>query len=418
MTAEALRSPLSFADRLTRRRGDRSRFRSAAVVLFLPTLLLSLYWVDATWAIPPFANLPYAPALSTEANSSIVIVAPYVAVAAAWEMGALRTVWGRLVVKRSWGQVVLGRLGLVVGCGVAAIALAYALVGGTTFLRHAPDPGLLVVSVVSVTAWTAFGAALALVFRSLVALPLALIAPFLVLSLPQGWEPLWVRHVNGYVSDCCRTSEVLDYRAVQASLAFLLALLMCAGAVIAVRLAQSATQARRVAWVGAVGAGVALAVAAAAIAPVTQLGAVPTVQRPLALLQCSGELCLWPEDAPARVANETAWSNVKGIWTGLGLPLPTTRISPVVGPGVIAVATSSSDVEQATVSIATLLPRQLTGCPDDYSQPSRDEALSRLGYLVLSLAAPEAAAQTPLPDGYVPRQAEASALWAASGRCP
>lgn len=417
MSASAQPAPLSIPNWLTRRHGDRSRLRSAAVVLFLPTLLLTLYWVGATWAVAPFANLPYAPALATEANSSVVIVGPYVAVAAAWEMGALRAVWGRLVVNRSWIQVVLGRLGLVVGCGVGAMAVAYAFVGRTTLLEHPPNPGLVTVSVASVAAWATFGAALALVFRPLVALPLALLTPFLVLSLPQGWEPLWIRHINGYVSDCCRTSEVLDHRVVQASLAFLLALLVCSAVVIAVRLAHTAVQARRAARIGSLAAVATLAAAALAIMPVTQLGAIPTVQRSAALLQCSGEVCLWPEDAPARLANESAWREVQTVWTRLGLPLSTTRIGPVAQPGTLAVATSSSDVQQATVSIATLLPRQLAGCSDDYSNAQRNQALDRLGYLVLLLAAPQAAAEMPLSDEYVPKPSDAQALWTASAGC-
>lgn len=417
MSGEAIALPVRARGWLVRRPADRSRLRSAAVVLPLPALVVTAYYIGASWAVAPFSNRPYSPALATEANSSIVVIGPYLALAAAWEMGALRAVYGRLVIRRSWLRVAVGRLSLVVGCGVASMALVYVVVGGPTFLSHPPVAGLVLVSACGVLAWTSLGAALGLVLRPFVALPLALLTRFLALSLPQGWQTLWIRHVNGYISDCCSPGEVLDHRAVQASVAFLLALLVCSGAAIAVRLAPTVRDARRAAGLGALTALVSVAAALVAIAPVVRLGAVPTLPRSTASLRRTDQVCLWPEDTPARAANAAAWRSVQGTWARLRLPLPVTRIAPVALPGALGLATSSMDEQAATVSISTALPRQLSGCGDDYSDQARDQALDRLGYLVLSLSAPQAATQAARPDGPLPAAADAPALWAASQGC-
>lgn len=404
--------------RLSRRRADRSRLRSAAVVLFLPALVMALFWLSATWQVAPFANSPYSPALATKSNDALVIVGSYLAVAAAWEMGALRVVWGRLTVTRSWGRAVLGRLGLVLGSDAVMMVLVYAVTGGATFLRHGPDVGLVAVSAAGVLAWTPFGAALALALRPLLALPLALLLPFLVMSLPQGWSPLWIRHVNGYLSDCCSTSQVLDQRAVHASLGFLLAVLVCSTAAMAVRLAKDDGHARHTLPAATTASVLALAGAAALIAPVTALGAVPTRQRPIAALQCQDELCLWTEDAVARPANQTAWDDAQAAWAALHLPpLTVTRIGPVPQRGVLGIASSSTAVDQASESIATVLPRELAGCHDQYSDARRDIALGRLGYLLLAASAHHPQFLPPTLDGSTPRPANAPALWASVTPC-
>jgi hypothetical protein len=395
--------------------GDRSGLRSAAVLLWVPAVAFALFFISANatgWA----ANYPLAAA--SEANDGVVIIGPYVALAAAWEMGALRSLWGRLPVRRPWWRVLSGRLALVIGCGLAAMVTLYGVLGHATVLTDFPGWSLPLISVISVLCWSLFGAAVALIFRPLVALPVALIAPFLVISLPQGWSPLWLRHLNGYLSDCCSTTDVLDSRAVLASLGFLAAIAVCALAVIAVRLVRDPRSAPATAAVALAVTGVAVLGAWALISPASQLGPLPTATRPLAQLDCAQDVCLWPEDKIYRDANQTGWDQVQASWRALGLPLKTTRIGPVTTPTLLGVTVTTDSTDQVRASMASLLPRAVLGCQDDYTDQNRNDALAELGYLTLNGTGHPDPLVTPLrPDQPQPTAADAGRLWSSVQAC-
>jgi hypothetical protein len=397
--------------------------------LFVPAVAMALYWVARTWSIEPFNNRPYAPALAVQANATVIILGPYVAVASAWEMVTLRSVWTRIPVRRSRVGVVLGRLGLVLGSGVTAFVVCYVVIGRRPLLADFPGWQLPAVSIASVLAWSAFGAALSLLFRPWLSVPAALVVPFLVLSLPQGWEPLWLRHVNGYLSDCCGTSDVLDPRAVHASLSFLGAVTLLSSCVIAIRLARGPSQVRRT-LVGAGGAVVLAAlVAAIGIAPVRHMGPIPTLVRSADALRCADSVCLWPEDEAARPANERAWAQVKQAWASLGLPPITARIAPITLPGTLDLATTGTVSAQAAASMAVLLPRAASGCeqnapPGAAGQRTatvigqRDVSLAAVSYLLLKkIGYPTPTDLLPLPLSKTPAASDAPRLWRSVGRC-
>ncbi|MEO7260742.1 MAG: hypothetical protein ABI047_05730 [Jatrophihabitantaceae bacterium] len=400
---------------VARRLGDHSRLRSAAVLFWVPAVAFALFFVSANatgWA----ANYPLAAA--SQANDGVVVIGPYVALAAAWEMGALRSLWGRLPVRRPLWQVLSGRLALVIGCGLAAMLTLYAVIGHFTLLTDFPGWSLPLISVISVLCWSLFGAASALVFRPLIALPAALIAPFLVISLPQGWSPLWLRRLNGYLSDCCSTTDVLDSRAVIASIGFLAAIAVCALAVIAVRLVHDPRHAPATAAVALAVAGVAVLGAWALITPASQLGPLPTATRPLAQLDCANSVCLWPEDKIYRDANQSGWDQVQSSWRALGLPLKTTRIGPVTTPTLLGVAVSTDSTDQARASMASLLPRALLGCQNDYTDQNRNDALAELAYLTLNGTGHPNPLVTPLPPNQPPpTAADADRLWSTAQAC-
>lgn len=400
---------------VARRPGDRSRLRSAAVLLWVPAVAFALFFVSANatgWA----SNYPLAAA--SQANDGVVIIGPYVALAAAWEMGALRSLWGRLPVRRPWWRVLSGRLALVIGCGLAAMATLYGVLGHLTLLTDFPGWSLPLISVISVLCWSLAGAAVALIFRPLIALPLALIAPFLVISLPQGWSPLWLRHLNGYLSDCCSTTDVLDSRAVTASLGFLAAIAVCALAVIAVRLVHDPRDAPATAAVALAVTGGAVLGAWALITPASHLGPLPTTTRPLTQLDCAHDVCLWPEDKIYRDANETGWDQVQSSWRALGLPLKTTRIGPVTTPTLLGVTVTTDSTDQVRASMASLLPRALLGCQDDYTDQNRNDVLAELAYLTLNGTGHPNPLVTPLrPDQPPPTAADADRLWSSVRAC-
>ena len=401
--------PAATTGGISRRLGDRTRLRSAAAVLWVPAVAFAVFFVSANatgWA----TNYPLAAA--SQANDGVVIIGPYVAVAAAWEMGALRTLWGQLPVRRSWWRVLAGRLGLVIGSGLAAMLSLYAVFGHLTVLIDFPGWSFPVISLISVMCWSLFGAALALIFRPLVALPVAVFVPFLVVSLPQGWSPLWLRHLNGYLSDCCSTSDVLDPRAVTASVGFLGAIAVCSLAVIAVRLVHDPRQATATAAIALAVAGAAAVGARSLIYPASNLGPLPTAMRPLAQLRCTNDVCLWPEDAIYRAANQTGWGQVQASWRALGLPLKATRIGPVTTTTLLGVTVTTDSADQVRGSMASLLPRALVGCQDDYTNQSRNDALADLAYLTLNGTGHPNPLITPLPPGQpAPTAGDAHRLW-------
>lgn len=48
----------------------------------------------------------------------------------------------------------------------------------------------------------------AFVFPSLAAVPVALVTGYLWRVMPMAFEPLWLRHLNGYWPTCCRVDQV------------------------------------------------------------------------------------------------------------------------------------------------------------------------------------------------------------------
>lgn len=154
----------------------------------------------------------YAPARAAAVTGAMAILAPILALCAVWEAATLRVLWGLLTVRRQWWLVLAARLAPVLAVGVL---IHLALYAEALLLLPSPAwPGweLPSLSLVGVLAWTAFGAALALVLGRLLAMTAALLVPYLALTLPAGWQPFWLRHVNGSPFDCCSTSEVLDPR--------------------------------------------------------------------------------------------------------------------------------------------------------------------------------------------------------------
>lgn len=405
-------TPSGSRSTLGRRRGDRSLLRTPAVLLALPFLVVAVLFASSNLTSVGSAGYPLAHAAA--ANGTLIMIGPLVSLSAAWEMQTLRLVWGRWSVTRSWWRVLVGRVSVVatVGFAVMLAVYLYALLRSPIGYPGWAYPAL---SVVAILAWTGFGAAAGLLAGRLIALPVAVLVPYLVMSLPAGWEPVWIRHLNGDLFDCCSTSTVLDPRAVTASLAVLGAVFFVSICMAYLHLAPAQNPAHRTA--------LALAVAVLAVVAATgfasdarELGALPTRERPADALQCTAGVCLWPEDAAAFPANAGARDTVLTAWEHLALPRPSQAFGPIATVGVLPVTTTSTLPQQAVVSMAQALPRAVRGCNDDYTDEQRNARFDDLSYLLLTTAGGDPAAAG-LTVTTPPASAEAPNIWAATTPC-
>lgn len=398
------------AVRFPHRRADRSLLRTPAVLLAVPCAALAVVFLSGN---PGTADYPLAQAAAATATMSVI--GPVLALCAAWEAFTLRSLWGRMTVRRSWWQVLFQRLLPVPIVGLLVEGACYVFAQVQSGRPGWPGWELPALTVLGVLAWTAFGAALGLTLGRVLAMTTALLVPYLALTLPAGWEPLWLRHLNGNPFDCCSTSEVLDPRVVIGSGAVLGAVLIVSLCVAQVRLAPSGDRP----WIAGAVAMVVLVAAGAGVTLASGLGASPTRQRPADALECRQDVCLWPEDVDAFTANASGWAAVRAAWTGLGLTVPTdARVGPIVADGLLPITTTGTAPAGAQVSMAQLLPRALAGCSQDFTDPERDEAFDRLSVLLLRRltqgGADTAAVTVPDPQ---PRPADAVGLWRAAGRC-
>lgn len=410
------------AGRIVRRRGDRARTRSASVVLLVPAVILALFMTASYWSLSPgFNNNPYLPALATEGNYGMLLIGPYVAVCAAWEARTLRVMWSRLTIRRRRVDVLAGRLGLVVGCGLVAMLIVYVARAGSGTFRALLVWQLSLITLISILVWTIFGAALALLLRPLIAFPLALLVPFFARVLPPAWSsPSWARYLTGQVTECCSPSQIPSTKVFLASGGALLALGACCCAIIAVRLARTRLELRRSSVGGIAVAVVAVLVAVSAAISVRHLGFDPQPARSVSDLSCSGDLCLWPEDEPARAANEKGWHQVREVWTKqLGLPLHSDRAGPVNTSSIVGVATSTKQSRLAAGSMAGLLPHALAGCIGGTRSSDRasEATMDRLGVLLQRRIGQGGQAPKLPPGTKALSVAGASAAWASVKHC-
>ena len=420
--------------------GGRALRRTPAVWLAIPFGAMALILLGTDRNVTGVYGLARASA----AHTTLVVIGAFAAVCAAWETETLRQLWGRLVVTRPWWRVLAARLAPTLGITTLMMAVVYATAllappGGSGPAVSGPGWQFPLLTLLGVTAWTLFGAAATLSAGRLIALPAALLVPYMASTLPSAWEPLWLRHATGILFDCCGTGQILDGRAMTASTAVLGALAVVSLCVAAVRLGPAGSAP----WPAAVLAAAVLAAATALVAGATGLGASPAAPRPVSDLVCADRVCLWPEDRDARRANRDAWDAVRAAWARLGLPeLPdtvsaatavldtavlgtptpagdvTTAPDPVAGYG-IPVAVTSDDTRDVLLSMTVSVPRAARGCTEDYDDQRRNRTFDDLSYLLLielgmrqDLSATGLAVSVPEP-----RSEDAQRLWQATRGC-
>ncbi|MFG3049978.1 hypothetical protein ACGFZP_03355 [Kitasatospora sp. NPDC048239] len=242
---------------------------------------------------------------------------------------------------------VMGGLGMAAALGTAALAAGSA--------AGAPQPGVLAVWAGLLLANTLVGSVVGRVLVPVVAVPLALVAGFVLNAYPASFDAFWLRHlVGGGLSDCCGVDQVLDVRAVWSPLAFSGA--VCAAAVLLIRHRGAAAATALALAVTAGGIGLAGSLAQG-------LGPAPVLARPAEELVCDHgrpRICLWPELGGTRagLVREEA-RRVAGRLADNGVPVPavlTMAAEPGPGEAKLGVPTTARPQDVAPGVVSGLLP--------------------------------------------------------------
>lgn len=367
--------------------GSRPAWLTPAVLLVVPAGVLAFMILFES----PEAPIYVLSSFST-ASTAIVIIASFVSVSAAWESEILQSVWRGFTVTRPWWQILVGRLSIPFFVGLVLLVAVYA---AAFFSVVEPVfPGLLIpaVSLMSLVAWTLFGAALGLMVNRIIAIPVAMLAPYLIVGLPSGWSsPLWARHLTGSLGQCCHTDEVVAPAAVIASLATLGALAVVAACVCAARLAPAMSSAAIPLVVALVASAGAFGVVS--VSGVTRLGAQPVVARPTDAVVCVDDVCGWPEETRFLPMNRQAWEEVRQAWVAAKLPEPPVEIGPSTDSesSRLHVTLADENLDTIKVSMMTRLPSEMLRCRDNEDLGKHQEMLALSAALLnkLNLPTPE-----------------------------
>lgn len=148
--------------------------------------------------------------------SAVALIAPLVALSAAWEGRKLRSS-GALASprQRSWFRISAGPIGVSFG-PAAAVLVAYGAIDGPAM---GTDWLILAWGVLTLASWAVAGFGLGCLLPPVVSLPLAFLVPSLWHIVARNIEPLWLRHLTGawtgrYLMDVTAAAEPLIAAAV------------------------------------------------------------------------------------------------------------------------------------------------------------------------------------------------------------
>lgn len=182
---------------------------------------------------------------------------------------------------------------------------------------HPTDFLLVLVATLQLLAACGGGAALGLALPRPVALPLAVLLPFLATALPESFSDVRWRHMAGMHGSCCSVDRQIDPRAI--ALPLVLYLTVNLGLAVLMASRTAAPKVLAVALVTLTSAGV-----HHAAGPLQDVDG--QQDRLVSELVCTGShprICLWPEQESQRPAvNQTARALV-GVVSSTGIPAPT-----------------------------------------------------------------------------------------------
>ena len=357
------------------RTADRGIWRSWAVLGSPIALLLGILLARSRELVLPF---PYPLAQQAAASSAILAVGPFVALVSAWESRVLIALWGRLPVRRSWPAILIGRITPQVVGGCLIMAIAYVERTGSGIGDSSTTVAFYVLSAVSVVAWSVFGAALGLWLPTVVALPVSLILPYLAMTYPISWSPLWLRHMTGVLFDCCSTSDQVSGAAVRASLLVLAALITLSLMFLELRLGPSTPRFGRAASLLLASVGLTIG----GVSSARELGAFPTELRSAGELVCERDVCVWPEELSTLDANASAWIDLQHAVAALGVDLDVRGISPLESAGTLPLVVVTTDQKSALIAMTYNLPEFLDRCTNLDSAEARLTAKFQLAKLL------------------------------------
>ncbi|NUW37495.1 hypothetical protein HTZ77_39765 [Nonomuraea sp. SMC257] len=293
--------------------------RSSAAALALPVLLAYLFFVMSRSVDALEDNWLSATVLVSSA--AVLAAGPVCAAAGAWEGARLaRGGVDDAAAVRSRAAILAWSLLPVLGAALVALLGGLALAGvAMAGVAGLPDPLVLAVALLVITAWTLAGFAAGRHLHPLVGVPLLLVGTWLWLACPAALETFWVRHLTGNnLGFCCETHTVYDRRALYAQAVVAVSL---AGAAY---LAWSRRRGARPAWAGI--AGLPLVAVAVAFPLVRDMGPEAQVPRTsgLACGRSDGvEVCVWRErEKRLGTAALIAVPAARRLAAGTGLPAP------------------------------------------------------------------------------------------------
>lgn len=322
-----------------------------------------IYWTDIT----------------AKAAGLIRIVAPVGAGFAAFEANRIRQQRElRQVSVRNSGMVLFSRLMPLWAVSLVLVALSVALSASAKGAPWGwPSWRVLLVYTLATLGYLCFGAIVGQLIHAVVAVPLAIVLVFVAIGFPPSFEPFWIRHLTGDVSDCCRTYQELATGAMLAPSIIGMALTVAALVVSQVR--------RKLVAVLVV---VVLASGAVLLAKplVSNLGWAPVQARASAVVCASAtvEVCVWPEHRDRLAAVSKKADHMRQVMADRGIVVPSTASERIASGGsqwTFQLPDRATD-ESANAAVAMgLAPVPPAGCGND------DQGGSALGEASESLFA-------------------------------
>jgi hypothetical protein len=324
----------------------------------------------------------YGTAALARALSSVFVIAPSACATAAWRGSVLRRAAVRsLAPVRSAIALAWRELRLIVFAGWSLLALAV-VVGLVSAMPLASLPGvrLLAVSLSIVVAFSVLGFGFGSTVSQYVAVPVALVVPYLWFVFPPAFEPLWIRHLTGFMQTCCLLSERVAPGAIVAPIV-VAGGLACCGIALASQASEHRWRDRSAAILVLVGT------VFVASRLVIGLGADPTTARPASDLVCRRRMlvvCVWPENRRRITDVAHAATDVRRGLEQLGISIPPKVTEGPAGRGdwVFGMRPSTSDVDLRVGLVASLVPHP-DRCKPGGGRPQPGDEDPLIGWMAL-----------------------------------
>jgi hypothetical protein len=326
-----------------------------ATYLALPVALLA-----AIYATGLYPSDHHGLGATTMASAVLPFVGGLVAACAAWEGARVRTLWWTPIVRRRF--IVAAR-----AISPAIFAGAVAIITATLVLlvrsgAAAPDLRVLAIVGLDLITWAVIGYALGTLTPTSIAVPVAVLLPFIWFAFVPAIYPVWLRHMTGMFRDCCRLSEDLSIAAIGASVAANAGLLLFSSICIGARPTLRRSSIAFLALTLSIGAAITLIYSAG-------LGSSPAVARDPSQLICHIEagvtLCVWPEHADHIDVFLARTIDVRAKWEEMGIESPAlvTEAHRSTAPvDALPILLTSSDADEIVLSLAQGLVPTLPDC--------------------------------------------------------
>jgi hypothetical protein len=296
----------------------RTILRTHSAVWSSPVLFFVAWRFVAAQSAPEAG--PYPLPTTSMSLWAVAFIGPLSSATASWEAGRLRRggVFALPIARRRW-ELLLVAVGPTLAVAAVAISISHTARMQIAGAWVAPEPRLLAVASAVVLSQAAFGFAAGTRLPSPLAVPLALIAPFLWMVGTAAVDPVWVRHLSGTWGNCCRLHEEIAPGALLAPLLFAASVLFSSLCSL-----RQEFDSRPVGILPLLLVPVAAGWLATPL--VNDLESAPVIPRSRNELVCGGgnvPLCVWPENAGRLPALGAIVDQALISWRGDGVVVPT-----------------------------------------------------------------------------------------------